>query len=1127
MKKTLKVLPLLCATLMAVGCANTASMPNSISLYGRFGDHNYDHDVQFTTADEGHTWTLDDVRLEEGDEIKVRMDGSSETTWGYTSLSESAKNYFIAGKDDAAEVKEKGLYDFSFNYDTQLISVTYEEIIELEDVYISNKDELAELIIDEEVKIKAGASPSTIGATLVYESSDPTIASVNASGVVKGIAPGKVTITVSATYNGVTMSDSVEMTVIDTFFIHNVTMHRPTDWTHEMDETNPHVEYAGAGFLFYRHAYSTRWYAQADIAINKIYDGDQFAKIGIFSSEELTDQNGMFYYFDAPLFADGSGVNFWNATGFVDKIDGQFGSEHNWHIARSYTPAELGLEEGKNVIAYGDTFSMGLLRDGAYYHTYLNGVYYYSFKSNLLDPDQPSYPSISGNNVGATVSNYFFYKDNDPALVAKLEEVNTKAGVQSVVIEGPEEVVVSTKGSLKLEATITPATAVENKINWKSDNEAVATVDQRGNVTPHSTGKATITASSAYPYSESVSDSVVVDVRDIELITGIEANDSYTLDIGEKVDIDAKPIPAAALNEFRYEVSNSDIVTVSDEGVLEAKKAGTAEITITSVQDTKITKTVSVTVLSGPFTVSTPKFEQGMPLVDFSNYHNETDPYVEVKQNPDVQGHQNGLFVAYDTCSTKWAVEWSWSDLTFFNDEAWSKMIIGSVTEDGSTGSLFFADTPRDRWWLAHIEYQDVGVGVWKGNYGDNWLVGDGFAPGKGALTGSKWYWDKQEALDEGLTDQSPVMCLVRDGATYHFFVNGFERFSYTSTNGEQDKPTTPYLGSFNAAYKIKDYKLVTDSVAVDAILGNADPITGIECVSSLTLEEGQSYELTPAPVPATSSPAFTYSVDNDNVTVSESGIVKAVKEGSSVITITSVQDPRIKTTVTVTVNMRILNTEMPTFEGQNNVLVDWTNYYGEDGYVEIKQNPDAPGMQNGLFVSYNVLSTKWAVEWSWDEVTFFNDEKWSKMIIGSITEDGSTGTLFFADTPRDHWWMGYLPYSNVGVGVWKGNHGDNWLVGDTFAPGKDALAGAKWHWDNPEITTEDLTTQSPVFRLIRDGATYYFYVNGALKFSYTSTNGEANVASTPYLGSFSAAYKIRDYALITDSDAIDALIKG
>lgn len=59
------------------------------------------------------------------------------------------------------------------------------------------------------------------------------------------------------------------------------------------------------------------------------------------------------------------------------------------------------------------------------------------------------------------------------------------------------EITLTNKESCQLTATVTPDSAADKSVNWSSDNEEVASVDENGKITALSTGNATVTATAA------------------------------------------------------------------------------------------------------------------------------------------------------------------------------------------------------------------------------------------------------------------------------------------------------------------------------------------------------------------------------------------------------------------------------------------------------------------------------------------------------------------------------------------------------------------------------------------------------------------------------------------------------
>ncbi len=132
--------------------------------------------------------------------------------------------------------------------------------------------------------------------------------------------------------------------------------------------------------------------------------------------------------------------------------------------------------------------------------------------------------------------------------------------------------------SLTLTAKITPSNATNKNISWKSDNARVATVDQNGKVTAVKAGKATITVISE-DCGKSASCVVTVKAKVIT-VTSVTLNKSQaSLKVGEYITLTATVTPDDATDKtVTWTTSDATVATVSN-GVVTAKKVGTATIT--------------------------------------------------------------------------------------------------------------------------------------------------------------------------------------------------------------------------------------------------------------------------------------------------------------------------------------------------------------------------------------------------------------------------------------------------------------------------------------------------------------------------------------------------------------------
>ena len=147
--------------------------------------------------------------------------------------------------------------------------------------------------------------------------------------------------------------------------------------------------------------------------------------------------------------------------------------------------------------------------------------------------------------------------------------------------------------SKTLKCTVKPSGA-SKKVVWKSSKPSVVSVSQKGKLKAKKAGKATITCSSKkYPKIKATC-KVTVKKPAVKEITLSETE--ITLNINESKDLTAAVSPKYAPEEVKWESSDTDVATVSDEGSVKGIKAGTAIITCSSVKYPKIGAECKVTV---------------------------------------------------------------------------------------------------------------------------------------------------------------------------------------------------------------------------------------------------------------------------------------------------------------------------------------------------------------------------------------------------------------------------------------------------------------------------------------------------------------------------------------------------
>ncbi|MDR0432777.1 MAG: endo-1,4-beta-xylanase [Bifidobacteriaceae bacterium] len=118
------------------------------------------------------------------------------------------------------------------------------------------------------------------------------------------------------------------------------------------------------------------------------------------------------------------------------------------------------------------------------------------------------------------------------------------------------------------------------KVTWKSSNKKVATVSASGKITAKRAGKATITAKSG-SLTAKLTVRVLAAKPAKSKVTSVSAKVPGSLAIGATASITGTYKPATATSvKVTYASSNPGVVTVDSTGLLVAKAAGTAKITV-------------------------------------------------------------------------------------------------------------------------------------------------------------------------------------------------------------------------------------------------------------------------------------------------------------------------------------------------------------------------------------------------------------------------------------------------------------------------------------------------------------------------------------------------------------------
>ena len=164
-----------------------------------------------------------------------------------------------------------------------------------------------------------------------------------------------------------------------------------------------------------------------------------------------------------------------------------------------------------------------------------------------------------------------------------------------------------------LVATITPSDATNKNVSWTSSNNSVATVNSNGKVDAVGNGSCTITVTTQ---DGGFTASCTVNVS--TAVTGVTLNkNSMSLFIGSSETLIATVLPSTASDKsVVWTSSNFSVASVDAYGNVTAKSAGSAIITVTTVNGSK-TATCNVTVNNIPVeSVTLDKSELNLDISD-------------------------------------------------------------------------------------------------------------------------------------------------------------------------------------------------------------------------------------------------------------------------------------------------------------------------------------------------------------------------------------------------------------------------------------------------------------------------------------------------------------------------------
>ncbi|MDO4866210.1 MAG: phage tail tip lysozyme [Clostridia bacterium] len=214
-----------------------------------------------------------------------------------------------------------------------------------------------------------------------------------------------------------------------------------------------------------------------------------------------------------------------------------------------------------------------------------------------------AYSSSKKSVVTVDASGALYAKKTGTAVITAAAFNGAKASCKVTVRKAPSKVTLSSKSlalclgeARSLKAKLPKKTA--SRISWESADPGVVRVDAAGNLTAVAPGATTVTART-FNNKKAVCKAVVLDGK---VPTALALNvQSVTLGAKEKFLL-SPTVGAGEAALYSYKTSKKKVATVSADGVITAKKAGTAKITVKTQNG--LTAAVSVKVRKAPSKVT-------------------------------------------------------------------------------------------------------------------------------------------------------------------------------------------------------------------------------------------------------------------------------------------------------------------------------------------------------------------------------------------------------------------------------------------------------------------------------------------------------------------------------------------
>ena len=453
---------------------------------------------------------------------------------------------------------------------------------------------------------------------------------------------------------------------------------------------------------------------------------------------------------------------------------------------------------------------------------------------------------------------------------------NATISVSSVSLDRSSMgLVVGSTGTLK--ATVNPSNAANQGVSWSSNNTSVATVSSSGVVTAKVAGSATITVRTD-DGGKTATCTVTVSSATVHVTSVSVSPTSLSLTAGETYRLIPTVSPSNATNTaVSWTSSNTSIATVTSDGTVSAKAAGSATVTCTTSDGVK-KAACSVTVAALP--VYTIRY------YDFSDYrYHETPSSMTYSLS---NGAHFPIFSLYDVANNLFPQPNSGLEITSRNSSV-VEVSLSTVTDGQIKWKGYSVKPCKAGNSIITFKYEGATIKT------VNIIVTQEVVSVNGVSLDQT-----NLSLEEGKT--ATLTATVSPSSATNKTITWSSSNTSVATVSLSGVVTAMSAGSATITCTTEDG--AKEAICVVTVSPATVSVTGVSLDNtSLSLEEGKTATLTATVSPSNATnKAVTWSSSNTSVaTVSTSGVVTAKSAGSATITCTT-EDGAKKATCVVTV---------------------------------------------------------------------------------------------------------------------------------------------------------------------------------------------------------------------------------